>query len=729
MEEISGIVEQIRIKKPETGFISFVMRVGSERISVIGSDNEIYESDVVNCVGSWSMYKGDRQFKAKSIVPQIPTDAMAILDFLSSRIPGVKKKTAKLIVDKFGLESISIIENNPEKLLEVKGLGPAKIKLLKDGLTEHIGYRSILIFLHNFGLGKRHINKIYNKYGYKAVDMIKQNPYILCFEVEGVGFSIADKIAKKIGIADDNPNRIMAGIHYSLSHVVYRTGNTGSSREDLIDTSYRLFSSTGGVVDQGIISAGVDVFVESSFAETFEIDGVEYIFPSYLYEAEEGIALHIKRIVKSFTPKKDSDYRHWVSLAQKNLGIKLADAQVEAVMMALKNSVSIITGGPGTGKTTIIRVFLEVCKTYLGFKTDDILLCAPTGKAAKRLSESSEMEAMTLHRALSFSPESGGFTFCEDNPLPARIIVTDEASMKDTQLSYSFIQAVDNGAQLVIVGDVDQLASVGPGKVLKDLIDSETIPVTRLKEIYRQAKTSQIIVNAHRINNGEVPVVDSKISGNDFWFVRSLTDVAIADKILELIPRMAKHYGYDPIDDIQILTPQRKGHVGQYELNRRIQLMLNKNVGSGLKLKQDGIEVEFCAGDKVMHIKNNYDLGVFNGEVGKIKSIDLKARKLVAQYDNRLVEYAYADLEQMRLAYAMTIHKSQGSEYQCVIIPCTRSHYNMLNRNLFYTGITRAKKTLTMIGDMSAIEIAVQRISSESRVTGLKKHMEILLAA
>lgn len=728
MKEISGIVISVPIRKPEMEFIVFMVRMGNKVIRVSGSDCGIYESDIVTCQGEWSEYKGEPQFKAKVIVPEIPTDEEAIIAYLP-RIPGIGAKWATKLVKKFGKGLISIAENTPEKLRELKGFGPQKVKCLTEGLRDQIGYRSILVFLHNFGIGKRYVNKIYQQYGLSAVEKIKANPYALCYELEGIGFAIADQIARKVGLKDDDPNRVMAGINYGLNQLVHRTGNTGVSRAALSQMAFNLFQQSGGMVGSDTIDDGISVLIGSPFAIAKDIDGQEFIFPASLYEAEEGIADHLHRIISSFRPKKDRDYDNWIAKAQVNLGIELADAQVSAVKMALKHSVSVITGGPGTGKTTIIRVFLEVCKTYLGFKTDDILLCAPTGKAAKRLSESSGMDAMTLHRALSFSPESGGFMFDEENPLTAKIIVTDEASMQDTQLTHSFVQAIVNGAQLVIVGDVDQLASVGPGKVLKDIIDSGVIPVTRLKEIYRQAKTSQIIVNAHRINNGEIPVVDNKLPGNDFWFVHSPTASDIADQVLGLIQRMAKHYNYDPIEDIQVLTPQRKGPVGQYELNRRIQKLLNKNLGTGIKVKQDQIDVEFCVGDKVIHIKNNYDLGVFNGEVGRVRSADPKAKKLVAQYDNRLVEYAFADLEQLRLAYAMTIHKSQGSEYPCVIIPTSTTHFNMLNRNLFYTGITRAKKVLTMVGEMRALHIAVEHVSSESRTTGLKQHLQEKMAA
>ncbi|MEG0869803.1 MAG: ATP-dependent RecD-like DNA helicase [Hafnia sp.] len=730
MEEISGIVEKIRVRKPETEFVVFMLRMGNRVVRVAGSDNQIYESDVVTCQGEWVYYQGDRQFKAKSIIPDIPTDDQALLAYLSSdRIPGIGKVFADRLIKKFGKDLVYIVENSPERLKEVKGFGPKKIKALIEGLRDQIGYRSILIFLHGFGISKRYVNKIYKTYGLSAVEKIKANPYSLCYEMEGIGFVIADKIAKKVGIKDDDPHRVMAGINYSLGNIVHRTGNTGVSREVLTDVAFKLFSGTGGAIDAETINDGISVLVESDFAIAKDIDGQEYVFPMSMYEAEEGIAMHFNRIMGCFRPKKDQKYDNWIVKAQQNLEIELADAQVSAVKMALKNSVSVITGGPGTGKTTIIRVFLEVCKTYLGFKSDDILLCAPTGKAAKRLSESSGMEAMTLHRALSFSPETGGFEFCEDNPLEAKIIVTDEASMQDTQLTYSFVQAISAGAQLVIVGDVDQLASVGPGKVLKDVIDSGRVPVTRLTDIYRQAKTSQIIVNAHRINRGEVPVVDNKLPGNDFWFVNSLSAQSIADQTLALISRMSKHYGYDPIEDIQVLTPQRKGPVGQYELNRRIQKLLNPNLGTGIKVMQDAIEVEYCVGDKVIHIKNNYDLGVFNGEVGRIRSVDTKAKQLVAQYDNRMVKYGFSELGELRLAYAMTIHKSQGSEYPCVIIPASTSHEIMLSRNLFYTGITRAKKVLTLVGEIRALQIAVERISSESRVTGLKQHLLEKLAA
>ncbi|MDU8350324.1 ATP-dependent RecD-like DNA helicase [Pseudomonas syringae pv. actinidiae] len=728
MEELTGLVEQIRVKRD--GFIVFYMNVKSKRILVSGSDADIFESDVVTCSGAWTEYRGEKQFKAKSIIPQIPTTHDAIYDFLcSGRIKGINAGAAKKLLTALGTDLIYVAENEPERISAIKGFGPKKTKILLDGLREQIGYRSILIFLHGFGISTRIVNRIHESYGLGAVEKIKENPYSLIYEIESVGFKLADQIASRVGIKGDDPNRVMAGIYYTLNVVVNSTGSTGILRSDLERHTFNLFEETRKSVDPDVISEGVDIFLESSLVVHKEIDGQMCVFPKGMYEAEVGIATHIKRIVAAYRPAKDKHVESWIDDAQKVIGKPLDPVQREAVRMAVKVGVGVITGGPGTGKTTIVRVFLEVCQRAFGFKESDILLSAPTGKAAKRLSEASNMEAGTLHRALSYSPEDGGFCYNEDNPLEAKIIVADESSMKDTELAYAFYQAVANGAKLLIVGDVDQLASVGPGKVLMDLIDSGTVSCVRLKEIYRQAKKSRITVNAHQINKGLDIIVEHDDPENDFWFMNSSSDHDLGQKVIDMIGRFQRKFGYDPIDDIQILTPQKSGTVGQHELNRRIQKLLNPNLGKGIKVKQDKQDVEFCLGDKVIQIKNNYDLGVFNGEVGKIKSINIQARKLQVLFEARMIEYTFADFEQLRLAYAMTIHKSQGSEYPCVIVIATTSHYRMLTRNLFYTGITRGKQQVCVVGERRALQIASTRISSDSRTTGLKQHLIEIMAA
>lgn len=725
MQELTGIVDGAP-RKFESGFVIFTLRDGHKTYTVTGDDSDIHEADVVQCEGVFVEYKGVTQFKAKMIVPQIPSTSEGIIDFLASgRIKGIKTQYALRLVKAFGKDVLSVIENEPHRLKEVSGFGPVRIKTLTDGLKEQIGFRSILVFLHNFGLKKHLINKIYKKYGVNAVERIKSNPYSLCQEIEGIGFAIADRIGRKAGMKADDPHRIMAGITHSLSGLVNSTGSTGVRRTELSKTTFNLFTKSGEMVETDKIIEGIDILVESPFAKVREIAGEEAIFPTYLWDAEVGIASHLKRLQDGFKHRRGKQVMKHIVAAQHTLGIDEMDgAQLEAVKMSLLNAVSVITGGPGTGKTTIVRVILEVLKTEYGIQTDDILLCAPTGKAAARLAESSGLEASTLHRALSYAPENDGFLHNEEQPLEAKVILVDEASMVDTQLTHWFIQAVRTGAQVIIVGDVDQLASVGPGRVLKDLIDSGVIPITRLTEIYRQAKGSRIIVNSHAVNRGEIPELNNSDDNNDFWFINSKKDSDIANKIIALIDRLSNHYGYDKVEDIQVLTPMRRGSVGVAELNRRLQKLLNPNLGSGIKLTQEGADVEFCQGDKIIHIKNNYSMDVMNGMVGRIRSVDVKSKKLVVLYDQRLVEYAWADLEQIRLAYAMTIHKSQGSEYPCVIIPFTTSHQVMLSRSLYYTGITRTKKNFVGVGDRRALEMASRIISSESRITGLREHLQ-----
>lgn len=726
MEQLNGIVDKI-VFQMDTGFIRFILRDGNKTYNVVGDNSGIHEADVVNCEGTFTEYKGESQFKAKIIIPQIPATTEAIIDFLASgRIKGIKEKIAKKLVKAFGKDVLNIIENEPERLKKVDGFGPARIKMLTEGLKEQIGYRSILIFLHNFGLSKKHIKRIYEQYGVNAVERIQKNPYSLCHEIEGIGFAIADRIGIKAGMKPDDPHRVMAGVSHSLNLVVSATGSTGIRREELSKQAFNLFSKSGYGISSECIQDGIDVLIQSPYAKVMPIGDIDCIFPSYLHDAELGIATHLKRLQDGFKHRRGKQVLNHINSAQNAIGVELADAQRDAVKMALLNAVSVITGGPGTGKTTIVRVMLEVLKSEYGIKTEDILLCAPTGKAAMRLADSSGLEAKTLHRALSYSPDADGFLHDQETPLEAKVILMDEASMVDTELNHWFLQAVRTGTQVIIVGDGDQLASVGPGKVLKDLIDSDVLPITRLTEIYRQAKGSRIIVNSHIINKGDIPDLNNADPSNDFWFIKSNKDSDIANKIIALIPRLATHYGYDPVDDIQVLTAMRRGSVGMLELNKRIQKLLNPNLGTGIKLTQDGCEVEYCVGDKVIHIKNNYNMGVMNGEVGKIRSVDVKSKKVIVLYDQRLVEYAFPDLEQMRLAYAMTIHKSQGSEYPCVIIPFTTSHFVMLSRNLYYTGITRSKKNFVGVGDPRALEIASKIISSDSRITGLKEHLRTI---
>lgn len=725
MEKVTGIIDRV-IHRNGSGFIIFNLRMGKEVFPVAGEDQDLHEADVVECEGDWTRYKGMPQFKAKTIIPQIPSTNEAIIAYLASgRIKGISTVFANRLVAAFGKDVLDVIEHEPERLKKVSGFGAKRIKDLTEGLKEQIGFRSILIFLHNFGLSKHHIKRIYQVYGLSAVEKIKADPYRLCNEISGIGFNTADKIGLKMGLDPEHPGRMLAGVMHALSAEVNKTGNTGVPEAQLVKDSVDLLSKQKQV-SANKVAEGLAAALKSKDAVRFKVSGEEYIFPASLYEAERGIARHLNRLlaVSSVADADQDAMDELIDDVQKDFGIVLGDNQRTAVKMSLTNPVAIITGGPGTGKTTIMRVFLECCRRVLGLKNDDVIACAPTGKAAKRLSTASGLEAMTIHRALSYQPVDEEFMYNSENPLPGSVIVVDEFSMTDTQLCYWLIQAVATGARLIILGDVDQLPSVGPGKVLADLIASGLIPVTMLNEIRRQAANSKIIVNAHKINRGETPETANSDKNSDFWFLRAETDEEIAQTLVSLVGRLSSYYKYDPFDDIQILTPQRKGILGVYELNTRLQKLLNgKNLGTGIRLKQDDVDVEFCQGDKVMHIKNNRDLGVFNGETGRIISTDKKARLVKVDYEDRTVEYAFADLEELRLAYAFTIHKSQGSEYKSVLIPCTTSHMNMLNRPLFYTGITRARSTLAMVGTVRALATAASRTSSEKRLTGLPQHL------
>lgn len=721
MEELSGIVDRV-IHRNGNGFIIFSLRSSLGSYPVTGNDADIHEADVVQCQGDWTTYKGEPQFKAKSIIPQIPSSEDAILNYLSSgRIKGISRELASRMVDKFGTKTLEVIEQDPDQLRKVKGFGQARVQAIKDSLQDQVGFRSILVFLHGFGLSKRHITKIYKHYGIKAVEAIKENPYQLCYDVEGVGFVIADRIALRSGIAADDPRRVLAGIIHTLNTGIYASGDTGMTKETLRKESFNLLNRESSVTDD-VINEGIAQIAASSFARMVEIDQVPVIFPAFMYQAEVCIANQLQKLIKNFHGMAHHNIDGLITDAEKRLGISLAPQQREAVRTSSASGFSIVTGGPGTGKTTITRTLIDCLRSGFGYCEDDILLCAPTGKAAKRLSQSSGMEAMTMHRALSFNPETGGFAHNRENPFKVKVIVIDEGSMVDTQLMAWFIQAVDVNTQLIVLGDVDQLASVGPGKVLKDMIDSDCVPYTRLTEIYRQSAKSQIILNAHKINKGEMPDFANG-TNTDFWFISTDNDDLLAEQVLSLVTRMSNHFGLDPFEDIQILTPMKKGVVGQVALNNRLQAMLNGKAGQGIKLRQEDTDVEFRVADKVMHIQNNRDLQVFNGDTGRVASVNLKDRSLKVNYEGRLVEYSFADLEQLRLSYAMTIHKSQGSEYPCVIIVASNSHYTMLTRNLYYTGVTRGKKYCTMVGDKRAVRTAVGRVSSEKRLTGLMHHI------
>jgi exodeoxyribonuclease V alpha subunit len=717
---VQGVIEKV-IHANGKGFIIFSVRHASGATVVTGNDAGLYEGDYVECEGTWSWHQGDRQLKARKIIPQIPTTTDAILAYIASgRVPGISTKLAKRLVDAFGKDTLHVIENEPQKLKAVPGFGKAKIAALTEGLAKELGHRGVMLFLNGFGLSQRHITKIFDAFGLAAVEKIKENPYVLFWEIQGIGFKIADKIAEQCGQAADDPFRIMVGLLTSIDNAVHTRGDTCFTPEALTQQAIKLFKKTSRPLDRGTIMMAMDLVKASDFVRVEEIGGVQLIWPKDLYYAEKTIAKDLCRLYNGVGHVASAvALNQAISFAEEALGLTLSPMQRQALTTSLSVPISIITGGPGTGKTTLMKALLLAQHQLFNVKDGMAVLCAPTGKAAKRLEESTKMEASTLHKVLRYSPEDGGFTFNAENKLPAEIVVTDESSMIDTQLACSFFQAIPTGAKVVIVGDYDQLASVGAGKVLRDMIESDTIAVVKLDRVYRTDEDSQIKVNAHLINKGQMINLDNKSKNNDFWFIKSPTPESIADEIESLIPRLVKHYGYNPLDEIQVLTPMRMGPAGVHALNARLQKLLNPNAGNGVRCVQDDVEVQFCAGDKVIHIKNNHDLKMVNGDCGFIISVDIKERKVKARFDEVLVEYSFADLEELRLCYAMTVHKSQGSEYPCVIMPMTTAHDIMLSINLAYTGMTRARKTMIMVGQVAAIEKALTRRATDLRSTGL----------
>ncbi|WP_410950869.1 ATP-dependent RecD-like DNA helicase [Pseudomonas sp. S1(2024)] len=729
LDSVNGVIEKV-IHANGKGFIIFSVRNASGATVVTGNDAGLYEGDYVECEGTWELRNGNRQLKARKIMPQIPTTTDAILAYIASgRVPGISTKLAGRLVQAFGKDTLHVIEHEPDKLKKVPGFGKAKIAALTEGLAKELGHRGVMLFLNGFGLSQRHINKIFDTFGLAAVEKIKENPYTLFWEIKGIGFKIADKIAEQCGQAADDPYRILVGLLTAIDNAVHSRGDTCFEPQALAQQAHKLFARTTRPLDRATILMAMDLVKSSDFVRVDTIDSVEMIWPKELYYAEKKIAKDLFRLHNGTGKIASADaLKKAIAVAEKALGITLSPMQHQAVTTALASPVSVITGGPGTGKTTIMRVLLLAQHELFHVASEQVVLCAPTGKASKRLQASTQMEAMTLHKVLKYSPEDNAFTYHEDNKLPCEVAVTDESSMIDTQLACSFFQAIPSGAKLVIVGDYDQLASVGAGKVLRDIIESDTIPVVRLDRVFRTGEDSQIKVNAHLINKAQMITLDNKSKQNDFWFIKSPTPEAIADEIVSLIPRLVKHYGYDPLDDIQVLTPMRMGPVGMHALNARLQRLMNPNAGTGIRCTQDDVEVQFCAGDKVIHIKNNNELKVVNGDTGKIISVDLKERKLIARFEDVQVEYAYADLDELRLCYAMTIHKSQGSEYPCVLMPMTLAHDIMLSINLVYTGMTRARQNMLMVGQLAAVERALTRRATDLRSTGLLHFLKQLWA-
>lgn len=716
-EPISGSVERVTFHSEESGFCVLRVKVRGHKdlVTVTGSAAAISPGETIDCLGVWVNDKNyGMQFKCSRLTVVQPTTLDGIEKYLGSgMIKGVGPHFAKKLVQAFGEQVFDIIESTPERMLELPGIGAKRKDLVVGAWGEQKVVREIMVFLQSYGVGTSRAVRIYKTYGNEAIAKVSENPYRLALDIHGVGFKTADTIAQKLGIPKDSLIRAQAGVRHALQELS-SNGHCAYERTKLVEAASQMLE-----ISEDLVCTALDTEVISGNLIEDTVDDETLTFLTPLYKAEIGVSESVMRLAMGETPWAGVDIDSAIPWVEEQAKIQLSDSQKTAVTLALSNKCLVITGGPGVGKTTLVNSILRL----ISAKHAEILLCAPTGRAAKRLSESTGMEAKTIHRLLEFDPKAFAFKRNRENPLDADIVVVDEASMIDVVLMNQLLKAIPDEAALLLVGDVDQLPSVGPGSVLSDIIASDVVPVVRLTEIFRQAASSKIIVNAHRVNEGEMPIKEEKSEElSDFYFVPAETPEEISDKLMEIVcNRIPKRFGMNAIKDVQVLTPMNRGGLGSRSLNVELQKRLNTNHGP--KVTKFGWT--FGVGDKVLQTVNNYDKEVFNGDIGTISSIDLEESELVIEFDGREVQYDVNDLDEVSLAYATSIHKSQGSEYNAVVIPLATQQFMMLERNLLYTGITRGKKLVVIVGQQRALAMAIKNQRSTKRVTALTHRLRL----
>ncbi|MEJ2656146.1 MAG: ATP-dependent RecD-like DNA helicase [Desulfobacterales bacterium] len=719
--ELSGQIERITFTNEENGYTIARVKIHGQRdlVTVVGYLMSPTPGEILNMRGEWVTHpKFGEQFKVTEYKTAIPATVFGIQKYLGSGlIKGLGPVIACRIVKKFGEKTLDVIENDIEKLALVEGIGKKRIAMIQNAWEEQKEIRDVMLFLQSHGVSSGYATKIFKQYGNRSVAVVTENPYRLAMDIFGIGFVIADGIAEKLGFPKDSPLRIEAGILYVL-HQLSDEGHVFYPYEYLVRKS----SETLGVERDGIVNAlgslsiNKKIVIEDlneSIDEFKENNKGVYLAKFHL--CETSIARRLKTLSaapKSIRSINTETALEWV---QEQLDIRLAKNQANAVRCALKNKIMVITGGPGTGKTTIINAILKIY-SRLQVKT---LLAAPTGRAARRMSETSGHEAKTIHRLLEYSFAKGGFQKNEEKLLSCDLLILDEVSMMDTVLMHHLIKAIPSFATIILVGDVNQLPSVGAGNILNDIIASGAIPVVELKEIFRQARESRIIVNAHKINNGIVPAFGEDVPGNDFYFIQQEDPEKVLEIILELTKeRIPKRFALDPVDDIQVLTPMHKGVVGAGNLNAELQKCLNPFQGEITQGNRS-----FRVNDKVMQIRNNYDKEVFNGDIGRIVGIRQDENEITVLFDGRYVAYEFYELDELVLAYAVSVHKSQGSEYPAVVIPVLAQHYILLQRNLIYTAVTRGRNLVVMVGTQKALAMAINNDKTQKRFTYLSHRL------
>lgn len=733
MEVLEGFVEVILYKNEETGYVVSRINENNKPITAVGIIPYLKEGQQVKLTGEWIIHKQfGKQFNMKTCEEIIPTSIEGIERYLSSGvIRGIGPVTAKKIINHFGEETLEVLDRNIERLKEIDGIGEKKYNIIYESYIENHDLKNIMIYFQGFGISQGQCIKIYKRFGPNAKEIVEADPYMLCREIKGIGFNTADRIAGLLGVHKESESRIKSGIEFVINRFC-SYGNTFMPKDKVIEETRVLLDINKELIETSIYNGVIEnnIIVE-------KVDDIDGVFTPIYYYCELGITEKLTKLAIENFQNINSDIGFEISNFERMQEINFASSQKEAIIGAFTDGIEIITGGPGTGKTTIIKAIIDIYENQ-GLK---VLLAAPTGRAAKRMTESTGREAKTIHRLLDIGAGEedvvlGGGV---EEPLECDVVIIDEASMIDIFLMYSLLKALRVGTRLIIVGDVDQLPSVGSGNVLKDLINSELIKVVRLIDIFRQGTESLITTNAHRINHGDMPILNKK--DKDFYFIKEENIDGILKVILDLINRRLPNFNknWNNTRDIQILSPMKKGVLGVINLNERLQEILNPPSKNKKEKKQRNLMLR--EGDKVMQIKNNYSIkwtlinnseeqgqGVFNGDMGFIQSIEDEERTVTVIFDDeKSVMYNQENIEELELAYAITIHKSQGSEFKVVIMPAFMGSPFLMNKNLLYTGITRAKELVTVVGYQRALKFMVENNSNQERYSTLEMRIKGIL--
>jgi len=710
-EQLAGNIDHIIYTNEENGFtVAHLKQTDSKKVCIVGKMPSLSVGEYITCEGSWKDHKEyGEQFVVSSFSSSYPVEEVGIELFLASGfIKGIGKTHAKTIVEAFGKETLNILEESPHRLLKLKGIGKKRIEEIKKSFSEKKHIKDVMLFLRGHKVSEGLAHKIYKQYGDETINILKQNPYAVIGDLTGVGFLTADQLASNLGMEKDDPKRCDAAMIYHLEKLADE-GHCCFIEDEFLDRVSKSLEVDRTLCHRSITRLEDSGKIKREVMPSLDAE-VPHIWLAKLFYAELGITKELERIAMndcSIRSVKVDKALDWVEDLHK---LRLAKEQKKAVSSALEDKIHIITGGPGTGKSTITKTILSIHEKL----SDKIMLAAPTGRAAKRLSEITRKHAKTIHSLLEVDFTTRGFKRGTNNPLDCDLLIIDEASMIDTYLMYSLLKAIPDGARLILIGDVDQLPSVGPGSVLKDMIESKNLAMTRLFQIFRQAKESLITINAHAVNRGAMPNLETSVD-DDFWYIERDDPNQMIEELLNLINHtLPKRYDFHKTEDIQVLSPMKRGKVGIENLNKVLQAKLND---SEIYLQRG--ETIYKIGDKVIQLKNNYQNMVFNGDIGYIVDIDRSSKEVLIKFDYKEIEYSYDDLGEITLAYAVSIHKYQGSESPCIILPLHTSHFVLLQRNLIYTAITRAKKLLVLISSKKAIALGIHNNLTRKRLTGL----------